>query len=126
MDQDKPDDGEEAPAKTVSRRGFMKYGIAVVGGAIWLVSRATLISQTGGETNGAFTAAAYVTDQVPPGVVSSHFHWPKSPANSVVPANTKLQPINQRYQFKLGKGRVRKIGTTKLSETFPFVPRNLA
>ncbi len=100
--------------------------LGISSGDLVSVESSTVISQTGGETNGAFTAAAYVTDQVPPGVVSSHFHWPKSPVNSVVPANTKLQPINQRYQFKLGKGRVRKIGTTRLSETVPFVPRNLA
>ncbi|MEE9284064.1 MAG: arsenate reductase (azurin) large subunit [Nitrososphaerales archaeon] len=85
-----------------------------------------VIAQTGDRTKGVFTAAAYVTDQVPPGMVSSHFHWPKSPVNSVVPADTRLQPINQRYQFKLGKGRVKKIGETRLKETVPFGPRNIA
>ncbi len=100
--------------------------LQISSGDLVSVESNNVITQTGEESTGAFTAAAYVTDQVPPGVVSSHFHWPKSPANSVVPANTKLQPINQRYQFKLGKGRVRKIGTTRLGETVPFVPRNIA
>lgn len=85
-----------------------------------------VLTQIGTRSKGSLTAAAYVTDQVPPGLVCTHFHWPKSPVNSVVPAYTKLQPINQRYQFKLGKGRIRKVGETKLRETIPFIPRNIA
>jgi hypothetical protein len=35
------------------------------------------------------------------------------------------QPISQRYNFKLGKGRVKKIDTTDLVGKMSFVPRNL-
>ena len=82
-------------------------------------------NQLGEEVQGSFTAAAYVTDQVPPGVTWAYFHYPKSPANSVVPGDTSLQPISLRYQFKMGTGRVTKIGTTDLKGRMPFAPRNI-
>jgi len=97
----------------------------IVSGDLVSIESDQVLTQTGTTTVGAFEAAAYVTDQVPPGLVCSHFHWPGSPANSVVPGSTKLQPLNQRYQFKLGKGRVKKIGETNLKERIPFGPRNL-
>lgn len=98
----------------------------ITSGDLVSVENDRVLTQVGSFSKGVFTAAAYVTDQVPQGVVCSHFHWPKTPANSVVPADTKLQPLNQRYQFKLGKGRVKKIGETKLKDAIPFVPRNIA
>ncbi len=84
-----------------------------------------VLTQLGSTSNGAFTAAAYVTDQVPPGVTWTYFHYPKSQANTVVSGDTSLQPISLRYNFKLGRGRVVKIGTTDLRERMPFAPRNL-
>ncbi|NIS63619.1 MAG: hypothetical protein GTO05_00460, partial [Gemmatimonadales bacterium] len=84
-----------------------------------------VINQVGQQVTGSFTAVAYVTPQVPPGVTFAYFHFPKSPANSVVPADTSLQPLNLRYQFKLGRGKVTKIGSTELKERMPFAPRNI-
>ena len=76
--------------------------------------------------NAQFEAVAYVTDQVPAGVTWAYFHYPGSPANSVVSGDTSLQPISLRYNFKLGRGRVSKIGTTDLVGQMSFAPRNLA
>ncbi len=84
-----------------------------------------VIDQLGGRTTGSFTAVAYVADTVPPGVTFTYFLFPGSPANSVTPGDSNLQPINLRYNFKLGKGRVTKIGTTDLVGRMSFVPRNL-
>jgi len=53
------------------------------------------------------------------------FLFPGSPANAVTPGDTNLQPINLRYNFKLGKGVITKIGTTDLVGRMSFVPRNL-
>ncbi len=49
-----------------------------------------------------------------------------SQANAVVSGDTSLHPISLRYNFKLGHGRVSKIGTTDLVGKMPFGPRNLA
>ena len=84
-----------------------------------------VLDQVGNPTTGAFTAVAYVSDIVPPGVTFTYFLYPGSPANSVTSGDSFLQPINLRYNFKLGKGRVTKIGTTDLVGRMSFVPRNL-
>jgi arsenite oxidase large subunit len=85
-----------------------------------------VLNHTGQETHGEFTAVAYVSDIVPAGVTFAYFHWPKSPANAVVSANTALQPVNLRYHFKLGAGRVTRLGSTELKGKMSFAPRNLA
>ncbi|MFQ5948497.1 MAG: molybdopterin dinucleotide binding domain-containing protein, partial [Acidimicrobiia bacterium] len=84
-----------------------------------------VIDQLGERGSGGFTAVAYVSDTVPAGVTWTYFLYPGSQANSVTAADTSLQPVNLRYPFKLGKGRVTKIGTTELAEVMPFAPRNL-
>ncbi len=84
-----------------------------------------MIDQLGQPSSGSFTAVAYISDIVPPGVTFTYFLYPGSPANSVTAGDTNLQPINLRYPFKLGKGRLTKIGTTDLTEVMSFVPRNL-
>jgi len=43
----------------------------------------------------------------------------------VTSADTTQQPISLRYNFKLGRGTVAKIGTTDMAETMSFAPRNL-
>ncbi len=82
--------------------------------------------QLGNEHSGGFTALAYVSDIVPPGVTFTYFMFPGAPANTVTSGNSALQPISRRYNFKLGRGRVTKIGTTGLGKTMSFAPRNLA
>ena len=87
-----------------------------------------VLTQTGGRYSAKFRAVAYVTDQVPPGVTCSYFIFGQGrldmAANSVSPGVS--DPINNRYRFKLGKGRIRKIGPSEFKDTMSFVPRNLA
>ena len=75
--------------------------------------------------SGAITATAYVTDAVPDGVIWSFFHYPGSPGNAVVTADAQSQPINPRQPFKFGRGRLKRLGSSDLSETMSFVPRNI-
>ncbi len=84
-----------------------------------------VINQVGQQVTGGFTAVAYVSDIVPPGLASAYFHFPGQPANAVVPADTSLQPLNLRYQFKLGRGKITRIGPTELAERMSFAPRNI-
>lgn len=91
------------------------------------ISNDRVLSQTGTRGSGAFKAIAYITDVVPPGVVASYFLFNQgrldSAANSVVPGVP--DPINNRYRYKLGAGRVRKIGESDLKGKIGFIPRNL-
>ncbi len=89
------------------------------------VTNAAVRNHVGGDSAGYFTAVAYVTDLVPPGVTCAYFNFPGSHANSVVPADTNLQPQNLRYNYKLGKGKVARIGPSHLKRTMSFVPRNI-
>ena len=87
-----------------------------------------VLTQTGSRYAGKFEALAYVTDQVPPGVTASYFNFNQgaleTSANSVVPGIT--DPINNRYRYKLGKGRITRIGPSELKDKLSFVPRNIA
>ena len=66
-----------------------------------------------------------MADTVPRRVTFTYFLYPGSPANSVTSRDTNLQPLNLRYNFKLGKERVSKIGPTDLAERMSFAPCNL-
>ncbi len=97
----------------------------VVSGDLLSIESDGVLDQLGQPTTGSFTAVAYVSPLVPDGVTFTYFLFPGQPSNTVTPADTSLQPINLRYNFKLGKGRVSKIGSTRLTETMSFAPRNL-
>ena len=71
-------------------------------------------------------AVAIVTAAVRPGVAFTYFLVPSSPANALAPR--VLDPVSQRYRFKLGKGAVRKIGESPYKHTFAqmsFAPRTI-
>jgi arsenite oxidase large subunit len=75
---------------------------------------------------GACSAIAVVTDALKPGVAWMYFLWPGSSANSLVHAVP--DPITNRARFKLGKGRVRKIGESPYKHSFStmsFAPRHI-
>ncbi len=78
---------------------------------------------------GEMTAIAMVTDAVRQGVLFSAFiwpRWPKAASNSLV--HRVPDPITLRYRFKLGKGKIRKIGESpfkKSFETMTFKPRTI-
>lgn len=60
------------------------------------------------QTSARATAVAIVTPAVKPGVAFMYFVWPGSAANSF--SHRVPDPISNNYRYKLGKGRVRKIG----------------
>jgi arsenite oxidase large subunit len=77
-------------------------------------------------TTGSFTAVAMVTDAVKRGVTFNNFNWLTAPGNAVVPRVP--DPLTNRYRFKLGKGRIRKIGESPYKRSFTtmtFAPRVL-
>jgi arsenite oxidase large subunit len=68
-----------------------------------------------------------VTDAVREGVLFGYFLQPGSPVNSLV--HRVPDPITNRYRFKLGKGRLEKIGESdyrKEFDRFTFAPRTIA
>ncbi|OGK84091.1 MAG: arsenite oxidase large subunit [Candidatus Rokubacteria bacterium GWA2_70_23] len=78
-------------------------------------------------STGSFTAVAIVTDAVRKGVTFANFIWPSAPANSVVPRVP--DPVTNRYRFKLGKGRIARIGESPYKRSFTsmtFAPRPIA
>ena len=91
------------------------------------VANDRVLTQTGGRHEAKFKAVAYITDQVPPGVTCSYFIFGQGrldmAANSVSPG--VADPINNRYRYKLGKGRVTRAGPSEFKDTMSFVPRNL-
>jgi len=77
-------------------------------------------------TKGSFKAVAIVTDAIRPKVAFTYFLIPSSPANAVAPR--VLDPVSQRYRYKLGKGRVRKIGESPYKKDLTqmsFKPRSI-
>ncbi|MGI9622417.1 MAG: molybdopterin-dependent oxidoreductase, partial [Acidimicrobiales bacterium] len=95
-------------------------------GDLLSIENANVLDPEGNDHSGSFTAVAYVSDIVPPGVTYTYFLYPGSPANTVTSADSSANPISLRYNFKLGRGTVTKIGTTDLAESMSFAPRNLA
>jgi hypothetical protein len=77
-------------------------------------------------TKGSFTSVAIVTDAVRKGVAWTNFLWPESPANSIVPRVP--DPVTNRYRFKLGKGRIAKVGESPYKKSYTamsFAPRHI-
>ena len=92
-----------------------------------VVENDQVLTQTGDRHSGSFKAVAYVTDAVPPNVTCSYFLFGQGrldmAANSVT--SGEADPINNRYRFKLGSGRVRRTGESEFKHTMTFAPRNL-
>ena len=78
------------------------------------------------EVTGSFTAVAIVTPAVRKGVTFAYFGFPGNPANSVVPRVP--DPVTNRYRFKLGKGRIVRLGESPYKRsltTMSFAPRDI-
>jgi len=90
------------------------------------ISSDNVLDPVGDVVSGRFEAAAYVSDIVPKGVTFTYFLFTGSPANEVTSADTSLQPLNLRNNFKLGKGTITKIGRSEYADKMSFAPRNLA
>ena len=77
-------------------------------------------------TTGSVSAVAVVTPAVRRGVSFMYFLDPNHPANSLVPRVP--DPISNNYRFKLGVGRVKKIGESPYKDSFAsmsFAPRTI-
>ncbi len=75
---------------------------------------------------GACEAVAVVTSAVRPGLLFTNFLDTGSPSNSLV--HRVPDPMTNRYRFKLGKGRIRKIGESPYKHSFEkmtFASRNI-
>ena len=77
-------------------------------------------------TEGSVSAVAMLTPAVRRGVSFMYFLDPNQPANSLVPRVP--DPISNNYRFKLGVGRLTKIGESPYKESFSsmsFKPRTI-
>ncbi len=77
-------------------------------------------------SRGGYEAVAIVTTAIRPGVLWSNALDTANPPNSVV--HRVPDPITNRYRFKLGKGRIRKIGESEYKtdlRQMTFRPRDL-
>ncbi|NHZ69770.1 MAG: molybdopterin-dependent oxidoreductase [Thermotogales bacterium] len=75
---------------------------------------------------GDVQAVAIVTGAVPPGTIFTNFLEPGAPANSLV--HRVPDPITNRYRFKLGTGKVERVGESPYREDFrymSFKPRDV-
>lgn len=75
---------------------------------------------------GEVRAVALVTEAIRPGVLFLNFLHLDSPANSLV--HRVPDPITNRYRFKLGKGRVERLGESPYKRSFAamsFQPRDV-
>ncbi|HEY3365078.1 MAG TPA: molybdopterin-dependent oxidoreductase [Symbiobacteriaceae bacterium] len=76
--------------------------------------------------SGRVEAVAIVTDGVKKGVMFTNFLWSASPANALTHAVPDM--VTERYPWKLGKARVRKLGESpfKRDDRFmSFLPRTI-
>jgi arsenite oxidase large subunit len=77
--------------------------------------------------SGEVEAVAIVTEAVFPGLLFTNFLHPSSPANSLV--HRVPDPITNRYRFKLGKGKIERLGESPYKNSFDkmsFAPRDVA
>ncbi len=65
---------------------------------------------------GSVELVAVVTDDVRPGTTFTLAHDGRQPTNSLVPRVT--DPLTSNYRFKLGVGKIRRIGESKYKRTF--------
>jgi arsenite oxidase large subunit len=124
-DKRKPHLIQRYPASFIEMNPEDASEMGVVSGDLVAVESDRVRTQEATISSGGFTAVAYVTDSVAPGTIFSMFHYPGSPANSVVTADASSQPINPRQPFKFGRGKVTRIGSTQFADVMPFAPRNL-
>ena len=85
-----------------------------------------VVDQLGKKTRGVVSLVAYVTDEVGDGVTYTYAFYPGQSADLVVPAVT--DPVTGVYNYKIGKGKVRKIGETPLKKvegSMSFIPRTV-
>ncbi|MGI9384823.1 MAG: arsenate reductase (azurin) large subunit [Methyloligellaceae bacterium] len=96
----------------------------VESGDLVAVENDKVIDQLGNRTTGTVSLVAYVTDEVAAGVTYTYAFYPGQSSNILVSAVT--DPVTGVANYKIGKGRVRKIGETPLKKVegnMSFIPR---
>jgi arsenite oxidase large subunit len=94
------------------------------GDMIALTSDRVVTQQPGTFDKGSFTAVAYVSDIVSPGVVFTNFAYPDQWMNSISPR--WMHPANPVPPYKLARARLTRIGPSDLATKMSFAPRNIA
>ncbi len=100
--------------------------LGIESGDLVRVENDDVIDQLGDRTKGVLSLVAYVTDEVAPGVTYTYAFYPGQNSNVVVSAVT--DPVTGVYNYKIGKGRVTRIGETplkKVTGAMSFVPRSI-
>ena len=100
--------------------------LGIESGDLVAVENDKVLDQLGNEGRGVLSLVAYVTDEVGVGVTYTYAFYPGQSADTVVPAVT--DPVTGVYNYKIGKGRVRKMGETPLKRveaTMSFIPRTV-
>ncbi len=85
-----------------------------------------VLNQIGEMTRGVVSLVAYVTDEVGEGVTYTYAFYPGQSADLIVPAVT--DPVTGVYNYKIGKGVVKKSGETPLKKvegSMSFIPRTV-
>jgi arsenite oxidase large subunit len=86
----------------------------------------------GENTEGSFTAVAYVVDEddatqgqsVAEGLAYTYWLYPDQVNNDINPAY--LDPANPNPGYKYGKGRIRRLGESEVKDEMSFKPMNIA
>lgn len=100
--------------------------LGIESGNLVSVENDKVLDQLGNNGRGVLSLVAYVTDEVGVGVTYTYAFYPGQSADNIVPAVT--DPVTGVYNYKIGKGVVRKMGDTPLQQTeasMSFIPRTV-
>ena len=99
--------------------------LGIVSGDLVSLNSDRIARQTAddGYDTGSLTAAAYVSDIVPRGVLWTNFAYPDQWCNNVAPRF--MHPVNPVTPFKLARATLTRLGSTDLAERISFLPRNI-
>jgi arsenite oxidase large subunit len=97
--------------------------LGIANGDMLALSSDRVARNDDGFDSGTLTAAAYVSDIVPPGVLWTNFAYPNQWMNNVAPR--MMHPVNPVTPFKLARVTISRLGPTDLAERMSFLPRNI-
>ena len=104
--------------------------IGVEAGDLVEVRNDNVYNMHGENTEGSFTAVAYVSEDppqgqiVPEGTAFTYWLYPDQENNDLSPEY--LDPANPNPAHKYGSGQIVRFGESELKETMSFLPRNVA
>jgi arsenite oxidase large subunit len=119
----KPEVYERWPSNIVEISPEDAKALDIVSGDLISLSSDRIARNGDGFDTGSLTAAAYVSDIVPNGVLWTNFAYPDQWCNNVAPRF--MHPVNPVTPFKLARATLMKIGSTDLAERISFLPRNI-